>query len=255
MNPTASDADWSIRMPKAAELVADRLREQIIREEFSEGELLPNEKEMLQRLGISRPTLREAYRVLESEGMIAITRGVNGGARVQEPSSAAAARYTGMLLQRLGVTLDELCELRATIQVPSVGVLTERKDPTHTAKLKALLDEQAERNASPERMARTMTSFHQMVVRLAGNRAVTVFSDMVELVFDAGTRNLVRRQAELGDHDMVDAAHASHGHLISLIEAGDPDAARDYWHTHLIAAGQIMISELGPDSPIDVLGR
>ena len=47
-----------------AELVADHVRRQIVRGELVEGDALPSEAELMQRFGVSRPTLREAYRVL-----------------------------------------------------------------------------------------------------------------------------------------------------------------------------------------------
>jgi GntR family transcriptional regulator, transcriptional repressor for pyruvate dehydrogenase complex len=249
--PTGED-DWHIRMPKAAQLVADKVREQIIRAEYSPGDLLPGEQEMLRRMGISRPTLREAYRVLESEGLITVTRGINGGARVQQPTSVATARYTGMLLQHLGTTLEELCVARAWIQVPAAGVLAEERNPEHIATLKALLDEDPAKS-DPERAVQALTSFHSAVVRLVGNRAVIVLSDIVEQIFYAGTRRLVRHQAEHGMLDSLDASHASHQRLIDLIESGDAAAAQEYWGRHLMTAGRMLTGDQGPDSPIDVL--
>jgi len=90
-------------------------------------------------------------------------------------------------------------------------------------------------------------------VRLAGNRAVIVLSEMIEHIFHAGTKNLVRYQAERGELESLDASHASHQRLIDLIEAGDPDAAQSYWGRHLMVAGRMLTRGQGPDSPIDVL--
>ncbi|HEX3460192.1 MAG TPA: GntR family transcriptional regulator, partial [Acidimicrobiales bacterium] len=51
------------RVPKASELVAGDLRRQIVRKELSEGDALPPEAELMQHFGVSRPTLREAFRI------------------------------------------------------------------------------------------------------------------------------------------------------------------------------------------------
>ena len=105
---TANGAGQLVRVPKAAELVAADLRRQIIRGELSEGDALPPESELMVRFGVSRPTLREAFRVLESENLIAIRRGARGGARVQPPGREVAARYAAFTLEYRGVTLRDV---------------------------------------------------------------------------------------------------------------------------------------------------
>ena len=84
----------TIRVPKTAELVADRLRRQIIRGELREGDSLPPEADLMAAYGISRPTLREAFRVLESEGLIDVHRGSRGGARASAFRPRRSSRAT-----------------------------------------------------------------------------------------------------------------------------------------------------------------
>src|SRR5690606_27941135 len=86
-----------LRVPKAAELVAGRIRSQIVRGELREGDALPTEGELMKEFGVSRPTLREALRVLEAESLISVHRGSRGGARVRVPQSNVAADYAGLL--------------------------------------------------------------------------------------------------------------------------------------------------------------
>src|SRR5947207_2228594 len=96
-----------VRVPKTAELVAAQLRRQIVRGELKEGDALPPEAALMEQFGVSRPTLREAFRVLESESLISIRRGSRGGARVHTPNGEVAARHAGLLLQVRGTTLGD----------------------------------------------------------------------------------------------------------------------------------------------------
>ena len=64
-----------LHVPKTSEIVADKIRAQIIRGELNEGDTLPPEGQLMDSLGISRPTLREAFRILEAEGLISVVRG------------------------------------------------------------------------------------------------------------------------------------------------------------------------------------
>jgi DNA-binding GntR family transcriptional regulator len=72
--------------PKAAALVAAHIRKLIVVGELAEGDLLPPEAEMLEQLSVSRPTLRQAFRVLEAEHLITVQRGSRGGTTAVRPA-------------------------------------------------------------------------------------------------------------------------------------------------------------------------
>ena len=91
-----SDVASPVKVPKTAELVAAQLRNQIVRGELREGDALPPEAALMAQFGVSRPTLREAFRVLESEALISVRRGARGGAHVHTPDGDVAARYAGL---------------------------------------------------------------------------------------------------------------------------------------------------------------
>src|SRR6478735_779953 len=92
----------NVRVPKAAELVASHLRQQIVRGDIGLGQPLPAETELRAIYSVSRPTLREALRILESEALIVVKRGARGGARAALPDGVAATRAAGLLLQVRG---------------------------------------------------------------------------------------------------------------------------------------------------------
>jgi DNA-binding FadR family transcriptional regulator len=89
-----------IRVLKTAEVVADHIRQRIIRGELKEGDTLPPEGQLMVSLSISRPTLREAFRILEAKQLISVTRGSRTGARIHQPKVEIVSRYAGFGLQR-----------------------------------------------------------------------------------------------------------------------------------------------------------
>src|SRR5438445_51107 len=119
--PAVNSVARAVRVPKTAELVAAHLRRQIVRGELKEGDALPPETALMEQFSVSRPTLREAFRVLESEALITVRRGSHGGARVHVPNGDVAARYAGLVLQFRETTLADVLEARAVIEPPCAG--------------------------------------------------------------------------------------------------------------------------------------
>src|SRR5690349_20678096 len=113
-------------LPKAAEVVAAELRRQIIYGERAEGEMLPPEAEMTIELGVSRPTLRQALRILETELLVTVQRGRRGGTRVNRPSPKVAGRYLGNVLMFHSTSLDDVHTARLLLEPAAIGELKNR---------------------------------------------------------------------------------------------------------------------------------
>ena len=125
----------SRKRPKAAEMVAAELRHQIVSGRLKPGDKLHPENVLQTEFAISRPTLREALRLLESESLIHISRGQHGGARVSSIDLRAAARQVGVFLQIVGTTLQDVWLARTIIEPPAVGLLAALRDPAAFAEL------------------------------------------------------------------------------------------------------------------------
>src|SRR5690348_11968170 len=110
VGPDGARPAQEFRPRRVAELVADELRRQIITGEL-ESEL-PREETLLERFPVSRPSLREAFRILETEGLVQVRRGRVGGAVVRRPTVDGAAYYLGLLLQSNSVNLSDLAGAR-----------------------------------------------------------------------------------------------------------------------------------------------
>src|SRR5438309_4148057 len=95
-----------IRPQRAAELVAADIRGRILSGELDEG--LPTEMVLLEEFSVSRPTLREALRILETEGLVRTRRGKQGGAVVSRPTVDTAAYHLGLVLQSGSVDLRDI---------------------------------------------------------------------------------------------------------------------------------------------------
>ena len=81
------------RKREKPQLVADELRRQILSGELADGESIGNEGGLIERFGVSRPSLREALRILETEGLITVVRGVLGGVVVHLEACPAATEF------------------------------------------------------------------------------------------------------------------------------------------------------------------
>jgi DNA-binding FadR family transcriptional regulator len=86
-----SGALTPVHVPKAAELVAQALRARVLSRELVPGDRLPPESALVAQYGVSRPTLREALRLLEAQELLEVRRGAHGGAVVRRPSTRPAA--------------------------------------------------------------------------------------------------------------------------------------------------------------------
>jgi GntR family transcriptional repressor for pyruvate dehydrogenase complex len=235
-------SDQVVRVPKAAELVAADLRRQIIRGQLVDGDTLPPESELMTRFGVSRPTLREAFRVLESESLITIRRGARGGARVQPPGREVAARYTAFTLEYRGVTVRDVYAARAALEVPSVGKLASDRTAEDLAVLADALRQQEQVAGDSHESIRLHGDFHTLIVRLAGNQTLTLLNEMLHDIIEVANTSL---QPSTGS--AVDLAREStnktHRRVVEYIRARDVRRAEDLWRRHLAEAEGYLLGD------------
>jgi DNA-binding FadR family transcriptional regulator len=235
--------------PKAASVVAAHIRKQIVMGELAEGDLLPSEAEMVKRLGVSRPTLRQAFRILETEHLITVQRGSRGGTTVHQPSTKLASRYLSDLLRYQGTTLGDVLAARLMIEPAAVAQLARRHDDEATESLReAVRDQRASNEAGDS--ARAADQFHVRLVELAGNPVLTQYCKLVNYLIRGQIRKLesARRAGEFTiSHGSADA----HEKLVELVAAGAVHAASDHWRQHLDQVQAQLAEHLDLDSALE----
>ena len=118
-----------VRAQRIPELVASDVRKRVLRGELKDGDALAPEAELMVQYGVSRPTLREALRILESEQLITIRRGGIGGALVRRPDVNVAARQFSLVLQDKGCTMADVQRARMVIEPPALAELARQVTP------------------------------------------------------------------------------------------------------------------------------
>lgn len=241
----------AIRVPKAAELIAEALRREIVTGELREGMSLPTEAELMDRFDVSRPTLREAIRLLESESLVRVQRGAKGGVRICLPGDDAAGRALGFLLQFRGATLAEVLEARAFIEPPLAGLLAARATDEDIAAMREHTNFEAENIKNFDIFGRATADFHRILVERAGNVALAVIVSMLEDIFLRHVDRFlgVARKDQLR---LNKQALANHIGLTDRIEAGDAEAAQLWWQHHMDTLRKVILSELGGTTVLDL---
>ncbi len=223
----------AVRVPKSAELVSAYLRRRIATGVIPDGDTIPSESVLAEQFGVSRPTLREALRVLEAQGLITVKRGTRGGAKVSAPDGRVAAEATALVLQHRGVTMSDVYEARTLIDPTCAGLLATRRTDSDIEKLRAAIADAEQALDDPATGVRLQQEFHALIVDLAGNETMRVLTGMVLRIIDVAAYSKVERDA--GTPSEITAMHVGHKHhrlLVDLIEAGDAEGAERLWRRH-----------------------
>ena len=230
-----SERDATIRIPKAAELVANTLRRRIITGEYAPNELLPPEGAVMSTFNVARTTVRDAFRILESEGLLVVRRGAGGGARVQVPSIGMVADNAGVLLQIRGTTLEDVHRARIMIEGPLAAMLAERSDDdAMIQKLRDALEAEAAAVDDPVELARAEGKFHQRLVQAAGSTTVEMLSAVASRIIAEQVATMVSKgDGERSERKHFADAHKAHERLVALIEKGKAAEAEVLWRRHL----------------------
>lgn len=235
-----SKAKQPLQVPRAPQIVAARIRRQIVTGQLKEGDSLPVESKLMDEFGISRPTLREAYRILEAERLVSISRGAKGGAVIHAPDPKLITRYALMVLQSEGTDVAEVYRARMAFEPAAVRLVVERKDKAVPAILREALAYEREAISEPVEFALAIAHFHKLLVELSRNRPLIHLWGAIHEVVEQHQAQVVthfRREQSVEEIiASVSVGLKSQEKLIKLIEGGDADLAEAHWRKHMQAA-------------------
>jgi DNA-binding FadR family transcriptional regulator len=242
-----------VRVPKAGEMVASQLRRQIVLGELKEGDQLPSESVLMEQFGVSRPTLREAFRILESESAITVRRGVRGGARVQVPGTDVAARHVGLLLQYRGALLSDVYEVHAVLEAAAARMAAKRRTSAELARLQEVLDRQRASADDPAAVMATDAEFHQLIVEMSGNETLQVLAGMVAHIIREGDRSYAESHDWQTGQELAKVAIRAHSELLELIRKRGADEAEELWRKHLRESAKVVLGERATATVVEFL--
>jgi GntR family transcriptional regulator, transcriptional repressor for pyruvate dehydrogenase complex len=231
---------------RAHELVADRIRRQIVLGELVEGERLPSEEELTAQFGVARTTLREALRVLESQGLVAIRRGRGGGPVVTHPSLEPIAMALAVALQLQNTSVGDLDAARQMIEPRIAGQLARSHTDADLVALEEAIDlawEAAERSDGVA-FGLAAAGVHETLVERSGNRTLATISKLLQ--------NMVRayytHQMDTIEPALMRRAVRGYRRFLGFIRDGDEEGAVDHWQ----ATMRYTISHRDAHEPVTI---
>jgi GntR family transcriptional regulator, transcriptional repressor for pyruvate dehydrogenase complex len=213
--------------------VEEQIRAAILSGELPAGHRLQSEAELARLFGVSRNTVREGLRSLETQGLISKIPGAGGGSFVQAVDQQSLSRVlqesVGTLIQLGTIGLDDLSALRQYLEVPSARLAAERRSAEDIEALRSIVERQqalldGEVNDAENRELNL--EFHNTVARVSGNALLNTF---VSATHQASTSAQYVTMGQAAWESNL----AYHRDLVTAIANREPDKAESVMRAHL----------------------
>ncbi|MDX6567496.1 MAG: GntR family transcriptional regulator, transcriptional repressor for pyruvate dehydrogenase complex [Gaiellales bacterium] len=209
----------------AANDAADKIKALITEGSLVAGSRLPPERELCQRLAVSRPTLREAIRSLGAMGVLQSRQGA--GTYVTDLAAITLAEPLRFMIGLNSRSLVELADVRRLLESGAAEFAAATIRPEELAELRAVIDELSRGTVHPARFIELDTHFHRVIHVAARNGLLLALLD--------GVGGLAERSREITGRQpgLLAATIRSHAAIFDALEAHDSAAARAAMLDHL----------------------
>lgn len=217
------------RPPKAAMLVAQRIVRDVISAGLKPGDLLPAERTMLETYQTGRGTLREALRLLEFQGVIALKPGPRGGPVLQNPNGSHLASTLVLLLQLKEAPFRSIVEVRSAMEPMISRLAAERMSDDALDELKDTIDQMRDNLDRQDIFLEANKRFHDVIAWSSGNALFGYIVDSLLGIMDGTVIGIdypsPRRAAILKAHDEI----------FQALKSRDPAASEERMREHIDA--------------------
>jgi len=247
IEPMAPPARMQLHQPRLAEMVAGVLRERILDGSLQDGDSLPRQEDLLDEFRVSRPSLREALRILEAEGLITVRRGNRGGAIVHAPQAENAGYTIGLVLKAQQVPLSDLGAALGRLEPLCAALCAARKDRKRAVlpRLRAAHEATAGAVDDDLEFTRLARRFHEVLVDTCGNETLKLVVGALETVWSGQEEEWAKRASAAGGFPGRERrleGLKAHERLIELIAAGDEVAVASVAMRHLEATQRYALA-------------
>ncbi|PRD44624.1 GntR family transcriptional regulator [Phyllobacterium phragmitis] len=227
--------DERIVRRKLSDEVFDRLRDLIASGELGPGDLMPSERDLMERFGVGRPAIREAMQTLHNMGLIVVSHGER--ARVSELTARTMFKQIDvvarMLISTTPEALDHLKETRRFYERGLVRLAAERAGETDIRELEEILARQEGHFGDPRMFIADDLAFHRKIAAISGNPMLEALSEsLLNWLFEYHTEMLIwtgKEKVTLREH------HA----ILDCIRQKEPDAAETAMIVHIDRSGTL----------------
>jgi DNA-binding FadR family transcriptional regulator len=204
----------SDRPQKVAIIVAQRMIRDVARNGFAPGDLLPPERVMLETYEIGRGTLREALRLLEFQGVIALKPGPKGGPVLLNPDASHLGSNLLLLMQLKGAPFRTVVEVRSALEPVTSRLAAIRIDDESILKLDGTINDMRDNLEDEAVFLEANKEFHDIIAWSSGNPLLAYFVESLLGIMDGTVIGIdyptFRREAILKAHEEIFAAMSSH---------------------------------------------
>lgn len=223
-----------IKTLRASEAIVEQVKELIAKGELKPGDRLPSERAMMDLLQRSRPTIREALRMLENSGLIRISAGANG-AVVQEFNTTSVEQSLESMLQFNKINLDELSEYRELTDSAIASFAAKRRTAKDIENLQAVLDDAKKCLDDYQSFVKYDSKFHGLLAKAAKNEVAHLITLVLSRVVMGFIENKMRNLSPEERRSMCSKILEMHTNILASVVAGDSAASMKAMETHVWA--------------------
>ncbi len=238
-----------VSIGRISEMIVDQIRLLIRQGQLQAGDRLPSERELCERFGVSRVTVREALRVLEASGLVEIRVGARGGAFVSVPSSQRVGEGIADLITLASLEAVEVTEARMVFELGIVPFVVERATEQDIAELYEICDRSDAALQGDEYPLTLSAEWHTRYARATHNRAVLM---LVESLHGPLVMSLEKARHVVPVHGRRGVEE--HRALVDAIARRDAAQASELMRTHLQRTAERLASagDAGAEQQIDL---
>jgi GntR family transcriptional repressor for pyruvate dehydrogenase complex len=237
--PSSRTDPWQpVSRVRTYELVLDRIETQIVSGTLRAGQRLPPERELAALLGVSRPAVREALRILEAQGAVRsqVGKGPHSGTTIDSVPSQALARLLRLHVALGSFPLQDVVETRVALERSSVVLACRNATAQNLARMRVALLAMDEEDVDRERFNQSDTDFHVALADAGGNR---LMSDVTRAIRESVRMPILAAMTamlESGEHSwpaIRDGLRADHHAIFEAVKAGQGELAADRLEAHI----------------------